>query len=62
MTPEQLEALGQLIDKADNYLSWKDNTFALPQMKLEAYETGLADVRDSLKEFYFANGGEDVWS
>jgi hypothetical protein len=62
LSEEQLETLGQLVDKAENYLAWKDNPHAPIQMKKEAYETGLSQIRDELKKFYFENGGEDVWS
>ena len=62
MTDEQLETLGQLIDKAENYLAWKENLGAPVQVKKQAYEVGLADLRNELRVFYFANGGEDVWS
>lgn len=61
-SPEHLETLGKLVDKAENYLAWKDNFAAPIQMKKQAYETGLADLRDELKKLYLDLGGEDVWS
>jgi hypothetical protein len=62
---EGLNDLGELIDKADNFLEYgsKKAGFArLPiTMRLDALTTGLEEIRAEVKRLYLANGGTDEW-
>ena len=55
-----LQQLGQLIDKADNYLAYR-TAHVPPQLKVESFTYGLQEIRDDLKRLYFELGGADVW-
>lgn len=62
---DQLERIGQLIDKADNYLEFaKDSPPSVfpPSVRLDAMGVGLAKIRQELFEIYTSLGGEDVWT
>lgn len=66
MSEEQLERIGQLIDKADNYLEYtKDTVFTrnLPTaMRMDAMATGLKDIRAELLAIFVENGGANLWA
>ncbi len=60
MEADTLERLGQLIDKADNYLAAA--TLPLPpRMHVEGLTTGLREIRAELLAIYLAAGGENEW-
>lgn len=60
MNEDTLERLGQLIDKADNYLAAA--SLRLPsQMHVEGLTTGLREIRAELLAIYLAAGGENEW-
>lgn len=56
MTEGQLEEIGLLIDKCDNYLH--TTMLRLPaEMTIGSLITGLKEVRNDLFEIYKSNGG-----
>jgi general stress protein 26 len=61
MTADQLEAIGQLSDKADNYL----HALLLnlrPAIAIDMLKTGLEDLKTEIRKMYFENGGDpDTW-
>lgn len=57
---EILERLGQLVDKAENYLAMQVIPVP-PTMLIDSLKTGLEDVRDEIKTLYFRLGGDNVW-
>ena len=56
----QLEKLGRLADKADNYLQWAYNP-APDSLKIDAMKTGLAELSEELKALYIELGGSNPW-
>lgn len=61
---EIVELLGQAIDKADNYLEYAPGggMVGLPvPTRVLALAQGMAEVRQSLLDAYYALGGDDVW-
>ena len=62
MNDEQMESLGMLVDKADNYLALQENHYLPPHARIDAAVQGLVELRDELLSFYLNNGGEDVWT
>ena len=61
MNEKQLEILGQLVDKAENYLAL-GNAPNLPAIVLlDELEQGIKELRDEIKKLYLDSGGEDVW-
>ncbi len=60
MDEAQLETLGQLVDKAENFLSLQK--MPIPEkMRVESLIQAVTELRDEIKSFYLENGGEDVW-
>jgi len=61
---EQLDRIGQLADKADNFLQYAHGPFAnaVPAAtRFDALRTGLTELRDQLKAVVVEVGGEDPW-
>ena len=58
---ELQQKLGLLIDKADNYLSYRPVPMP-PALKVDALVHGIQELRNDLKRLYFELGGEDVWN
>lgn len=56
MTVEQLEQIGLLIDKCDNYLATTKLRLP-PEMTIDSLMTGLKEVRNELFDIYKGNGG-----
>ena len=60
-----IEEIGELADTADNYRMYATDDMArLPvDMRLDALLRGFTEVRDKLREFYIAGGGDPTtWS
>jgi hypothetical protein len=67
ITDEQLERIGQLADKADNFLTYADSAHGFAAslsttMRFEALKTGLTELRDELRAAVVEIGGEDPWN
>lgn len=61
MTNAHLEAIGQLADKADNYIA--ASQLPLPAMiHLEQLRIGLQQISDGLKAVVREVSGEDPWA
>jgi hypothetical protein len=56
----QLEQIGLLADKADNYHGASQLRLP-PQMHVEQLSIGMKEIRDELREIHTAISGEDVW-
>ncbi len=56
------EAIGHLVDSADDYLSWAENPSAPMHVKLSALTAGLMDMRKRLVELHGRLDGEDLWN
>jgi hypothetical protein len=60
MNPEQLEEIGQLIDRLDNLCSAME--LPMPaELHLKALKESLPNVRDDLQLIYIDAGGENHW-
>jgi len=59
ITEEQLEQLGQLVDKADNYLALVTPSSA---MQIEALKQGLTEIRLGLHDLYLTFADDDPWA
>ena len=57
ITEDQLDRVGQLSDKAENFLALF-TPFMPDAMKLDAAKTGLQEIRDAARELYKELGGE----
>lgn len=62
MNEELLERLGQLIDKADNYLEYPKNKYMAIPMRMDALTHGLMEIRAEILAVYLEAGGEDHWA
>lgn len=61
MTEDQLEEIGQLADKAYNYLHGLLLNLS-PSMAIDMLKTGLLDLKTELRKMYFESGGDpDTW-
>lgn len=60
MTEEQLERLGQLIDKVDNYLAAAKLPFPA-QFHIDGLKHGMDEVRAEILAIYLEAGGENHW-
>lgn len=65
---QTLDVLGRAVDTAENYMEYGTHATTpamarLPEaIRIDALSNGLKALRDTIKELYFALGGEDVWS
>ena len=61
MNEEQLDKIGRLVDRCENYIA--GTVLPLPpQMHVDGMKSGFESMRDELKELFFAGGGDkDTW-
>ena len=60
----QLDSIGQLADKADNFLQYAHGAFAdrVPTAtRFDALKVGLTELRDDLKNIVIEVSGENPW-
>ena len=60
MKPENLEAVGRLVDKLENLKAGLGIPLP-PHMHVQLMGPQLQEIADELKQLYFKEGGEDVW-
>ena len=58
---KQLQTLGMLVDKAENYLAWATNPMSPADLKIDAMKTGLTEISEELKELYIELAGDNPW-
>lgn len=65
LSEETLDVLGRLVDTAENFLFYGDDSGAFgrlaPSIRIQALAHGIEELRDTIKQLYLAGGGEDVW-
>ena len=61
ITADQLEVIGELAEKADNFLPYTSNPLPV-QMRFDALKHGLTELRDALRTIYVNVGGHDPWA
>ena len=59
LTKDQLEQLGSLIDKADNYLALVKISSVL---HVDALQHGLTEIRTGMHDLYVAIAKDDPWA
>jgi hypothetical protein len=65
LSNDNLERLGELVDKVDNFLQYGvgGGMVALPAtMRIDALTTGLKEIRAEIKALYLLEGGEGHWN
>jgi hypothetical protein len=60
ISDEQLEQIGLLADKADNFHGASQLPLP-PQMHVKQLSVGMKEIRNELREIHTAISGEDVW-
>jgi hypothetical protein len=60
ITDEQLEQIGLLADKANNFTGAAQLPLP-PKMHVEQLSIGMADIRDELRGLYQAITGDNPW-
>lgn len=56
-----VERLGVLVDTAEGFLALQNMALSTA-MQIDSLGTGIAHLRDGIKNLYFKIGGEDVWA
>ena len=61
-----IEKIGELVDKAENYAQYgniDDAPMAAldPRMRIDAMTVGLLELRDALRVYYVEESGQDPW-
>ncbi len=59
LTYEQLDRIGRLADKADNYLSTSLLTILSPTTHVDGLTVGMREIRDEAQALYRELGGEE---
>lgn len=60
MTTEELDAIGRLADKANNFAH--ATLLPLPaKMHAEQLSIGMKDIRDALRKIYVEASGDNPW-
>ncbi len=60
LTPDQLDDLGKIADKADNYIV--ATQMQLPaSLHIEALKGGMESISEEIKKLYEAVSGENPW-
>lgn len=60
ITDEQLEKLGELVDKADNLIA-ASRLAVSPAIHVEGLRGGLVEIRAALREIYIEIANDNPW-
>ncbi len=60
MTQEELDFIGELSDKADNFIHGA-KLYVDAETHKKCLVFGLEEIRDKLREFYIKSTGENPW-